>query len=169
QWIRRETERNQELENERDWLRDINRLLKKSADEMDTIKDNLANVQSATETSHELLDLYSKILTQTEHTKDLLSNPNWQGFSADMKRRAEIRQAEKTRLAQEREREIEEQLMREQKQQQLEAEAAAEAARKQSQLHRSTRGAGSATRGRGRGTTAGRSVRGQSRIGRIAR
>ncbi|PLW45098.1 hypothetical protein PCASD_04606 [Puccinia coronata f. sp. avenae] len=43
QWIRRETERNQELENERDWLRDINRLLKKSADEMDTIKDNLTN------------------------------------------------------------------------------------------------------------------------------
>ncbi|KAA1067069.1 hypothetical protein PGT21_007556 [Puccinia graminis f. sp. tritici] len=169
QWVRRETERNRELENERDWLRDINQLLEKSADEMDQIKGKLENVQSATETSHELLDLYSKILTQTEHTKDLISNPNWEGLTADMKRRAEMKQAEKARLAQEREREREEELLRERKQQQLEAEAAAEAARKQSQLQRSTRGMGTSTRGRGAGTTAGRTARGKSRIGRITR
>jgi hypothetical protein len=41
QWVRRETERNRELENERDWLRDINQLLEKSADEMDKIKEKL--------------------------------------------------------------------------------------------------------------------------------
>ncbi|OAV94574.1 hypothetical protein PTTG_03796 [Puccinia triticina 1-1 BBBD Race 1] len=169
EWIRRETERNRELENERDWLREINQLLEKSADEMENIKEKLGNFQSATETSHELLDLYSKILTQTEHTKDLLSNPNWEGLTADIKRRTEIRQAEKIRRAEEREREREEELIRERKQQQLEAEAAAEAARKQSQLHRFTRGSSSATRGRGAGTSAGRTARGKSRIGRMTR
>ncbi|KNE97745.1 hypothetical protein PSTG_08964 [Puccinia striiformis f. sp. tritici PST-78] len=169
EWMRRELARNRDLENERDWLRGINKMLEASADEMSQIKQKLQNVQTATQTSHDLLDLYSKILNQTEHTKDLLSDPTWQGLSADMKRRAEAKEAEKKRQEEERAREREEELIREREQQRLEAEAAAEAARKQSQLGRSTRGSGSGRRGRGTGSTAGRSVRGQSRIGRFTR
>ncbi|KAH9457807.1 hypothetical protein Pst134EB_010119 [Puccinia striiformis f. sp. tritici] len=82
EWMRRELARNRDLENERDWLRGINKMLEASADEMSQIKQKLQNVQTATQTSHDLLDLYSKILNQTEHTKDLLSDPTWQGLSA---------------------------------------------------------------------------------------
>lgn len=41
QWLSRETARNRELENERDWLKGINQLLETSADEMDKIKEKL--------------------------------------------------------------------------------------------------------------------------------
>ncbi|POW20557.1 hypothetical protein PSHT_03406, partial [Puccinia striiformis] len=167
EWMRRELARNRDLENERDWLRGINKMLEASADEMSQIKQKLQNVQTATQTSHDLLDLYSKILNQTEHTKDLLSDPTWQGLRYEKEGRGQRSGEEETRgrkSTRERGR-----VDSRREQQRLEAEAAAEAARKQSQLGRSTRGSGSGRRGRGTGSTAGRSVRGQSRIGRFTR
>lgn len=38
-------------------------------------------VQEASETSHRLHDLYSSILAQTEHTRELLSDPMWEGLT----------------------------------------------------------------------------------------
>ncbi|KAI8458194.1 DASH complex subunit Duo1-domain-containing protein [Phakopsora pachyrhizi] len=78
----KEVERNLKLEREKDWLERMNGMLENVADQMDGIKDKFKNVQRATETSHSLLDLYSRILTQTEHTRELISNPDWQGLTA---------------------------------------------------------------------------------------
>ncbi|KAH9442698.1 hypothetical protein Pst134EA_031667 [Puccinia striiformis f. sp. tritici] len=41
EWMRRELARNRDLENERDWLRGINKMLEASADEMSQIKQKL--------------------------------------------------------------------------------------------------------------------------------
>lgn len=40
------------------------------------------NLQAAANTSHELLDLYSRICSQAEHTKDLILDPDWKGLDA---------------------------------------------------------------------------------------
>lgn len=164
---RRVARRHQDLENERDWLRQINRLLESSADEMDKVKLKLVNVQTAIETSHELLDLYSKILTQTEHTRELISNPDWAGLTEDTRRRVELRRQEKIRLAQQREKEREEELMRERKRREQEAEEA-ERVRKLNQSQRSNRPQiATNSRARGASSTAGRANRGKSRIARL--
>ncbi|MBW0525712.1 hypothetical protein O181_065427 [Austropuccinia psidii MF-1] len=155
----RETSRNEELERERDWLREMNDLLENAADDMNKMKEKIQSVEVATQASHELLDLYSKIMTQTEKTRDLLLNPVWQGYSADVQRRTEAKRQEQIRLAKEQEKEREEQLLREQQQQ---AEAEVERLRK-SQLPKPTRGRTT----RGRATTTTRTNRGKSRVGRI--
>lgn len=177
--VRRQILRNLELERERDWLRNINQLLLKSADEMDKIKHKFENVQSATQTSHDLLDLYSKILGQTEHTKDLLSNPDWKGLTEDIQVRSKIEEQERINLLREKEKEEAEELERQTKQRQVELEEA-QKIKQQNQLTKSTRSGSSSiptknSRDRGRGSgvsggsTAGRTVRGKSRIGRITR
>ncbi|KAG0147678.1 hypothetical protein CROQUDRAFT_456122 [Cronartium quercuum f. sp. fusiforme G11] len=79
-WLQ-EIRRNGELQKERDWLRSINDILEKAADDLDSLPEKIQRVQQASETSHRLLDLYSSILTQTEHTRELLSDPTWEGLT----------------------------------------------------------------------------------------
>lgn len=157
----REIARIKQLEKERDWLREMNKILLQAANQMELIQHKFRNIQTATETSHELLDLYSKILTQTERTKDLVSEPNWQGLTADLERQEEAKRQEQLQLARLREQEREEQLQKAQEQQrQIEAQRLRE-----SQTQKPVRG----TSSRARGTSAGRTLRGQSRIGRMTR
>lgn len=89
------------LRRERDWLKSMNDVLEKAADDFDAVADKMlaslfafrywpcarsdagaATVQRVTSTtasSHALLDVYSRILTQAEHTHQLLRDPSWKG------------------------------------------------------------------------------------------
>ncbi|POY73053.1 hypothetical protein BMF94_3891 [Rhodotorula taiwanensis] len=51
------------------------------------------NFQATIETSHQLLDLYTRIASQAEHTKNLLLDGEWQGVERDYQILAEREQA----------------------------------------------------------------------------
>ncbi|EGG04090.1 uncharacterized protein MELLADRAFT_108710 [Melampsora larici-populina 98AG31] len=163
-----ENQRNQELEEERDFLKGINDLLEIAADDLDSIPEKIQRVQQASETSHNLLDLYSKILSKTEEFRETLIDPNWKGLSEDIKRRDELKLKE-IQLKREKEIEIERQRLAEIQKRQEEEEQEAERSRSRSNQNQIPRfNSRGTTRGRV-ARTAGRAVRGTSRIGRIKR
>ncbi|KAH9816481.1 hypothetical protein DFH28DRAFT_1081797 [Melampsora americana] len=163
-----EVKRNQELEEERDFLKHINDILEIAANDLDEIPEKIQRIQQASETSHNLLDLYSKILSKTEETRETLLHPHWQGLTEETKRRSDLELEEK-RLKREREIEIERQRLAEiqKRQEEEEAEKARlRSSQNQTQVPRyNSRGT---NRGRVSRTASG-TVRGTSRIGRIKR
>ncbi|GAA5955613.1 hypothetical protein JCM3765_001801 [Sporobolomyces pararoseus] len=103
-------ERIKQLRNEREELRGMNKVLREVVLALKTTESNMTNLQHAANTSHELLDLYSRICSQAEHTKDLILDPDWRGLDADEqflleKQQAYEQEQERIRLEQEREQE----------------------------------------------------------------
>ncbi|GAA5985136.1 hypothetical protein JCM5350_000856 [Sporobolomyces pararoseus] len=149
-------ERIKQLRNEREELRGMNKVLRQVVLALKTTESNITNLQNAANTSHELLDLYSRICSQAEHTKDLILDPDWRGLDADEqflleKQQAYEQEQERIRLEQEREQERilqEEREREEKKRRELED---AELRRKMS----STGGVGGVSRGGGIGRVSG--------------
>ncbi|GAA6008449.1 hypothetical protein JCM11491_004482 [Sporobolomyces phaffii] len=150
------------LRREREELRGMNKVLRSVVASLKLTERNMNNVQAAASTSHDLLDLYSRILSQAEHTKDLILDPDWRGLEADEdylleQQQAALAEQERQRLEAEAERER----VARQEQERLDRKR-----REEEELERRKRApsaAGGAVRGSGRGivrgsTTAGRGL-----------
>ncbi|BGO95462.1 hypothetical protein NBRC10512_006140 [Rhodotorula toruloides] len=138
------------LKEERDGLRGMNAVLGDLLGSLRGMEGKMQNFGSTVSTTHALLDLYTRIASQAEHTKDLLLDGEWGGVMKDYEDLVarEAAAAEAERLRQEQEAfEAEE---RARKEREAEEEARR---RKREEEERSARGApGSAgARGRGRG------------------
>ncbi|KAK4053630.1 hypothetical protein OIO90_003869 [Microbotryomycetes sp. JL221] len=152
-----------ELRDERDGLRTMNRTLRSLLGGLEGMDIKLQTLGENIETAHGLLDLYSKISAQAEHTQALLLDTQWQGVTHDAQMLIE-REAEAARLAQEE--------AERQERERIEAEEAAAAAAAAAELAAQKRAAGGdvkrGVRGRGRGVAvrgATASVRGTSSVG----
>ncbi|GAA5903169.1 DASH complex subunit DUO1 [Sporobolomyces salmoneus] len=156
-------ERIKQLRRERQELRGMNKVLRDVVTSLKITELNMNNLQNATNTSHELLDLYSRILSQAEHTKDLILDPDWNGLEADEqylfdKQQALEQEQERLRFEEEeRQRRLEEEEEENRRKKELE-EAAAE--------RRRNAASSGATTGRGGGTGRGL-VRGGTTGGRV--
>ncbi|GJN93951.1 hypothetical protein Rhopal_007010-T1 [Rhodotorula paludigena] len=78
-----ERERIVRLRDERDGLRGMNRVLDGMVGALRGMEGKMQAFESTISTSHALLDLYSRIASQAEHTKDLLLNGEWEGVMKD--------------------------------------------------------------------------------------
>ncbi|GAA6059925.1 hypothetical protein JCM10212_003065 [Sporobolomyces blumeae] len=81
-----EDERNRirQLRSEREELRGMNKVLQQVIKSLRITEGNMVHLADAATTSHELLDLYSRIASQAEHTKDLILDTEWQGAAHDI-------------------------------------------------------------------------------------
>ncbi|GAA98865.1 uncharacterized protein L969DRAFT_95544 [Mixia osmundae IAM 14324] len=140
--------RDEALVKERDQLAKMNDLLEETIAGLETSKHHIARLESTIGTTDSLLSLYTGLLSQTEHAKNLILDQDWQGTSTDI---ATIRAQEEAK-----ERERQEALR-------LATEEEAQKRARAEQEHKRTAPAssrGPSTRGRGISTTATRS-RGQ--------
>ncbi|KAK4048523.1 hypothetical protein OIV83_004691 [Microbotryomycetes sp. JL201] len=108
-----------ELREERDGLRVMNKTLRELLGGLQGVDAKLQVLGENIETAHGLLDLYSRIAAQAEHTQALLLDTQWQGVTHDAQMLVE-REAEAARQAQEEAERLE--------QERIEAEEAAAAA-----------------------------------------
>ncbi|TKA51738.1 hypothetical protein B0A53_05420, partial [Rhodotorula sp. CCFEE 5036] len=81
------------LRDERDGLRTMNAVLEDVLGALKLTEGKMENFQETIDTSHQLLDLYARIASQAEHTKDLLLDGEWQGVERDYEFLAEREQA----------------------------------------------------------------------------
>ncbi|KAM0786026.1 hypothetical protein ACM66B_006841 [Microbotryomycetes sp. NB124-2] len=141
-----EKKRIAELRDERDGLRVMNKTLKGLLSGLQGVDAKLQVLGENIETAHGLLDLYSRIAAQAEHTQALLLDTQWQGVTHDAQMLIE-REAEAARLAQEEADRLE--------RERIEAEEAAAAAAEAAELAAQRKAAGGdlkrGARGRGRG------------------
>ncbi|GAA5930918.1 DASH complex subunit DUO1 [Sporobolomyces koalae] len=71
------------LQAERSELRGMNRVLQGVIKSLNLTETNISKLAASANTSHDLLDLYSRISSQAEHSKDLILDPEWKGLEAD--------------------------------------------------------------------------------------
>ncbi|GAA5904407.1 hypothetical protein JCM8208_004187 [Rhodotorula glutinis] len=71
------------LRSERDGLRSMNGVLEDMRGALAGMEGKMQAFEATIETSHQLLDLYTRIASQAEHTKDLILDREWQGVSHD--------------------------------------------------------------------------------------
>ncbi|KAK9894067.1 hypothetical protein P389DRAFT_174067 [Cystobasidium minutum MCA 4210] len=138
-----EQRREQALTRERDDLAKMNTLLEQAIASVDRTVPKIQRFQSTISKTHSLLDTYTKVLSQAEHTQNLLLDGSWE----PQRDEDEIREAQEAE--ERRRREEEERIAREQR------EAEEREARIQEQAERK---AAATSRGRGvpvRGTTRG--------------
>ncbi|KWU44329.1 hypothetical protein RHOSPDRAFT_34118 [Rhodotorula sp. JG-1b] len=132
------------LRDERDGLRTMNAVLEDVLGALKLTEGKMENFQATIDTSHQLLDLYARIASQAEHTKDLLLDGEWQGVERDYEflaaREQAAREAEEAAL-----REAEEQAARE------EAERVRKAQEEQWRRDQAERAVASSSAGAGRG------------------
>ncbi|CAG8508455.1 4864_t:CDS:2 [Diversispora eburnea] len=101
------------LERELETLRKTNEIFENINDNMDQSSENLQQFSSTVEQSDRLLDIWINILSQSIRTQNLLSDPLWQGLTAEKDRILEDQAKEKEKQEQ-LERFQQEQLEREQ-------------------------------------------------------
>ncbi|GAA5881648.1 hypothetical protein JCM16303_005526 [Sporobolomyces ruberrimus] len=145
-------QRIKQLRRERDELRMMNKVLRGVVTSLKRTQGNMDNLQAAANTSHELLDLYSRICSQAEHTKDLILDPDWKGLDADedyLIARQEAVEAEQERMRREAEAEQERILQAEREREERKRREEEDAARRSKSAAGMTRGMG---RGMGRGS-----------------
>ncbi|KAG9051393.1 hypothetical protein FS837_008490 [Tulasnella sp. UAMH 9824] len=145
--------REEELQTTLYQMRSINSVLLEYLDALSETERNNRILAQQVDNSHQLLNKYTALLGQTEHTARLLLDPQWQGAEADEALAAE--QARQEALEQERrEREERERLERQEREA---AERAAQEEREREARERaskvSERGKPGIGRARGRGTT----------------
>lgn len=145
-----------------------------------TIPPDGQNFQATIDTSHQLLDLYARIASQAEHTKDLLLDGEWQGVERVRSSFLFLRLASNTELIvgpreqdyeflaarEQAAREAEEAALREAEEQAAreEAERVRKAQEEQWRRHQAERAAASSSAGAGRGAgRGGVGVRGRGR------
>ncbi|KDE05911.1 hypothetical protein MVLG_03724 [Microbotryum lychnidis-dioicae p1A1 Lamole] len=97
-----EIKRVHQLRAEKDGLRDMNGMLGDMVNSIKGVETKLKTFSNNATTTHELLDLYSRLSSQAEHTQNLLLDPQFRGASADAAVR-EAQQAEALRIQQEEE------------------------------------------------------------------
>ncbi|GAA6046798.1 hypothetical protein JCM3770_005648 [Rhodotorula araucariae] len=71
------------LRGERDGLRGMNAVLEGMKGALAGMEGKMQAFESTIATSHALLDLYTRIASQAEHTKDLLLDREWEGVQHD--------------------------------------------------------------------------------------
>ncbi|GAA5827699.1 hypothetical protein JCM11251_001794 [Rhodosporidiobolus azoricus] len=142
---------------ERDGLKGMNRTLEGLRGALGRMEGKVASFASSISTTHSLLDLYSRIASQAEHTKELLLDGEWRGVEADYDLLA-TRQAAEEQARLREEQEAEERRERERR----EREEAVEAARRRA-ADQAARAA-DAPRGRGRGVLRGSSISSRGRV-----
>ncbi|GAA6039972.1 hypothetical protein JCM8097_002645 [Rhodosporidiobolus ruineniae] len=149
-WTEEEKKRVRQLREERDYVRGMNRVLSGLKGELGKMEGKFASVGDTIETSHQLLDLYSRIASQAEHTKDLLLDGEWEGVQKDYDRllAAEAAAAEAEQRRQQEELEAQERRERE-------AREAEERAARAEEARRAAAGAGTRGTARGRGVVRG--------------
>ncbi|RHZ79523.1 hypothetical protein Glove_144g148 [Diversispora epigaea] len=101
------------LERELETLRKTNEIFESINDNMDQSSENLQQFSNTVEQSDRLLDIWINILSQSIRTQHLLSDPLWQGLTAEKERVLEDQAKEKEKQEQ-LERFQQEQLEREQ-------------------------------------------------------
>ncbi|KAL1958259.1 hypothetical protein VTO42DRAFT_4767 [Malbranchea cinnamomea] len=95
-----EDDREAALRAELETVRDINRVISGVLDSLQRAKGNMETVSRTIGSASTLLDTWTRILSQTEHTQRLILNPSWQGASkdiADIEREALLKQQEAER------------------------------------------------------------------------
>lgn len=100
-------ERQQTLEAELEQVRQVNDVMDGVNEAIEKSESDLDVVLNTVQNTDKLLDMWVKILSQTEHTQKLLSDPNWQGLTRDDELQAEreaalARKEEQERLEKER-------------------------------------------------------------------
>lgn len=99
-----EEEREQTLIAELDQVRQVNDVMEGVLESIDTAEVNLETVLTTTKNANKVLDTWVSILSQTEHTKNLLFNEQWHGATKD----DELQQEREVALQQKREKERQE-------------------------------------------------------------
>ncbi|GAA5924872.1 hypothetical protein JCM1841_006957 [Sporobolomyces salmonicolor] len=137
------------LREERDGLRAMNAALEGVLGALKGTEGKMEAFESTLQTSHALLDLYTRIASQAEHTKDLLLDVEWQGVMQDYDLLSQREQEAAERARQERE-EVERRAREEREAEERAAreEEARERSRREAE-ERKTRGGAAAGRGRG--------------------
>ncbi|KAI0129486.1 DASH complex subunit Duo1-domain-containing protein [Xylariales sp. AK1849] len=150
------------LQRELSGVRQINELIEGVIGTLERARGNMGTVSKTVNTASTLLNTWTRILSQTEHSQRLLLNPDWKGASQDM---ADAEEEERTksvmaerRAAEEERRKSESQRRRE------EEERARQAGTTTASSTRGTRGA-RGTRGRTARAASTNSTRGAVRGG----
>ncbi|GAA5846642.1 hypothetical protein JCM9279_003392 [Rhodotorula babjevae] len=86
------------LRSERDGLRSMNGVLDDMKGALAGMEGKMQAFESTISTSHQLLDLYTRIASQAEHTRELLLDREWQGVSRDHARIVEREEAHAAEL-----------------------------------------------------------------------
>lgn len=73
---------NQELKEEYENLKTMNRTFENVLDNLNKTKDQLGVFNHTIDVTNGLLDIWMDVLKNAEDTKSVLKNPNWQGTSA---------------------------------------------------------------------------------------
>ncbi|SCV72951.1 BQ2448_6876 [Microbotryum intermedium] len=144
-----EIKRVHQLRQERDGLLEMNGMLGEMVKSVKNVETKLKTFSNNTTTTHELLDLYSCLSSQAEHTQNLLLDPQFHGASADAAF-LEAREAEALRIQQEEEERVQ-RLLREKEEARL---------LREQQVASNTQGQGGVGRGVTRGAPRGTSTRG---------
>lgn len=141
------------LRRELEGVRQINELIEGVVSTLDRAKGNMGTVSQTVNTASTLLNTWTRILSQTEHSQRLILNPTWKGATADMadleNEAAHKQAAAERRAAEEQARRNEVARRREDEERQREAAATRGTARGRTTRGRATRGAARATPGRG--------------------
>jgi hypothetical protein len=118
------SERQAALESELDRVSRLNDVLRSVIKAIDTAQGNVQQIIQTAQDTDKVLDRWVAIMSQTEHTYQLLRNPQWQGASKDLEVQAEkARQRELERQRQQQlQREAEERALREAEQQKIKRE-----------------------------------------------
>lgn len=107
-------DRTSALQSELDSLRRINGVVSGLNSSLDRAKENMATVSATVDSASSLLDMWTRILSRTEHTQRLILNPAWGGAGADLAEaeteaqefRREARKREEDRARREEERRL---------------------------------------------------------------
>lgn len=144
------------LRKELDGIRNINQVIEGVVESLEKAKGNMNSVSRTVSNASNLLQTWTRILSQTEHNQRLILNPSWQGATqdiSDMENETLLKQQEKER------REFEDAQRRE-----TAARKAEEEERRKSEAA-IVRGSSRGIRGRGRGTGTGRASSGYVGVG----
>ena len=107
-------DRTSALQSELDSLRRMNGVISGLNSSLDRAKKNMATVSATVDSASSLLDMWTRILSRTEHTQRLILNPAWRGAGADLAEaekeaqefRREARRREEDRARREEERRL---------------------------------------------------------------
>ncbi|KAG8967725.1 hypothetical protein FRC03_009418 [Tulasnella sp. 419] len=179
--------REEELRSTLFQLRKLNSIFSEYMGALHKSEDHSRRLLEQVESSHRLLNFYTSLLGQTEHTTQLLLDPGWQGALADEEHAAEQARAEERRKQREKEEQERARILEQERIEREEKERQAAEERERAKAERgradgrgrargstsSNRGSGaptsaSSTRGRGiptgiRRPTAGRTVTSRAR------
>jgi len=142
-------------------IRNINDVIEGVVDSLAQAKGNLDTISRTVTNASTLLNIWMRILSQTEHNQRLVLNPSWQGATQDLS------DMENERL--QRRQEKERRLVEEVQKREAAMKKAAEDEKRRDEIASGRRGRGTTSRGRGNAstTTGGQSVRGIRRGGGI--